>query len=307
MYVLSRHLSSQVLFRKFHSTRNVFFSRPLVSCTTSLTECRVPLTLEKKNNNILHHKTTQTFPTTIRASAETRTFSTDTDEDSSTRTLPEILLDEIKEEEEDSQSTQIPDDLAQLMKEDIEPHWRVSSSNSSAVVTLYKKEKLSNGSKVVISFHCQDTLPPSEEEMDAPLLDAMSNINTDDKSSEDDDEMEEEEASPVRFQVRVTKAGKTMLFKCLSEHSEAVIESLCLVDELLDDSLSSDDNKNLSELFQGPEFTELAEELQDALHHYLEVDCGVDENVAAFISMYTDYKEQTEYVAWLKGVHTMIK
>ena len=51
---------------------------------------------------------------------------------------------------------------------------------------------------------------------------------------------------------------------------------------------------------QGPEFTELAEDLQESFQNYVVAECGVDEDVTAFISMYCDYREQEEYVSWMK-------
>ena len=51
---------------------------------------------------------------------------------------------------------------------------------------------------------------------------------------------------------------------------------------------------------QGPDFTELAEDLQESFRNYIAVECGIDADVAAYIAMYTDYREQEEYVSWMK-------
>ena len=59
-------------------------------------------------------------------------------------------------------------------------------------------------------------------------------------------------------------------------------------------------NNNENKLHQGPEFTELAEDLQESFQTYVVEECGVDEDVTAFISMYADYREQEEYVSWMK-------
>ena len=40
---------------------------------------------------------------------------------------------------------------------------------------------------------------------------------------------------------------------------------------------------------------------------YVQEECGVTNDVAAFIAMYADYKEQVQYVSWLKAVQTMAK
>ena len=52
--------------------------------------------------------------------------------------------------------------------------------------------------------------------------------------------------------------------------------------------------------FQGPDFDELAEDLQISFESYVEKECGVDETVRLFVLMYADYREQEEYVSWMK-------
>jgi complement component 1 Q subcomponent-binding protein len=62
-----------------------------------------------------------------------------------------------------------------------------------------------------------------------------------------------------------------------------------------------------SNFFKGPMFRELAEDLQEAFVSYVQEECGVTSDVAAFISMYADYKEQVQYTHWLKAVHSLVK
>lgn len=59
-------------------------------------------------------------------------------------------------------------------------------------------------------------------------------------------------------------------------------------------------NTNLVHSMIRPEFTELAEDLQESFQTYVIEECGIDEDVTAFISMYSDYREQEEYVQWMK-------
>jgi complement component 1 Q subcomponent-binding protein len=57
---------------------------------------------------------------------------------------------------------------------------------------------------------------------------------------------------------------------------------------------------------QGPEFTELAEDLQEAFGVYVEKECGVDVDVQSFITMYADYREQEEYVSWMQTAKSVM-
>lgn len=54
-------------------------------------------------------------------------------------------------------------------------------------------------------------------------------------------------------------------------------------------------------------YHQLAEDLQESLCTYVEEDCGVDSDVAAFISMYADYQEQVGYLGWLKAVRSILQ
>ena len=55
------------------------------------------------------------------------------------------------------------------------------------------------------------------------------------------------------------------------------------------------------QLYTGPPFDQLDEEVQTLLEQYLDVR-GLDAGLAQFIPDYIDVKEQKEYVAWLERV-----
>ncbi|KAL5230389.1 hypothetical protein ABZP36_029165 [Zizania latifolia] len=58
--------------------------------------------------------------------------------------------------------------------------------------------------------------------------------------------------------------------------------------------------------YMGRQFRELDEEMQSAVHDYLE-HRGVNDELAAFLHSYMENKEQTELARWLKNVETYIK
>jgi complement component 1 Q subcomponent-binding protein, mitochondrial len=124
---------------------------------------------------------------------------------------------------------------------------------------------------------------------------------------EDEQGDEEELAARIRFTTVVTKAGKHMVFTCISEDAQATIENVAVstggasVDDIL--KAGSVDEQQ----YQGPEFSELAEDLQESFHVYLQDHVGINESVASFISMYADYREQAEYVDFLKDAQTVLK
>lgn len=197
--------------------------------------------------------------------------------------LSDLLARELSEEEE-NESASMPPELVEL-KAQIESDWRIvegmgSSEDDGATVKLFSKNA-SGGGKVSVVFHCQDTV----------------------ENEGSDDFLEEEPAVAVRFTVLITKAGKTMVLTCVSEEAEARVETVAMTDADAETVTSSGID---SELYQGPEYAELAEDVQEAFNAFVQTECGIDSDVAAFISMYSDYKEQTEYVRWLKQVRSML-
>lgn len=176
-------------------------------------------------------------------------------------------------EEIENDSAAMPPDLEEL-KKNLEQEWKIV--DDGAMTRLYKNV---GSSKVQVSFHCQDNVA----------------IETEDFS--EDVEADPEEGEPIRFTVTVTKAGKSMVLTCLSEFATARIQSV---------SLSSDPVETIqtsgiaAHQYQGPEFIELAEDLQDAFHAYLDEELGVSQDVATFVAMWADLKEQREYVHFLE-------
>jgi complement component 1 Q subcomponent-binding protein len=193
--------------------------------------------------------------------------------------LVDILARE-EQEEVDSGNTEMPEELADL-KSRLESDWRIVDDGANTQLFL-------NDKKVQISFHCQDTV---EEEV----------AYEDDEEVDDDDEP----MAPVRFTVTLSKAGKTLVISCLSELGMAKIDSVV-------SSTSAPDvvhaNQGVLEKteYQGPDFLELAEDLQDAFAVFLEDECNVNSDVATFVAMYTDYKEQMQYAQFLKDAQSII-
>mmetsp|Transcript_3541 Transcript_3541/g.4691 ORF Transcript_3541/g.4691 Transcript_3541/m.4691 type:complete len:284 (+) Transcript_3541:83-934(+) len=203
-------------------------------------------------------------------------------------TLSDVLQREIDEETE-NELNEMPSDLAEL-KESLSEYWTIvdgktaTSTNGGATVKMYKKENLSNGSKVTLSFHCQDSLNPEELGFFDNAVEAV--------SGGDDDS--EEESVPFKFDVTIGRAGKIMYMSCTSEAAEASIDGIMI-------GTSEDDIEN-GDVYRGPMIEDLAEDVKEGLDTFLIEDCGVNEDVAAFIAMYADYREQMEYFNWLKNV-----
>lgn len=195
-------------------------------------------------------------------------------------TLIEILAREEKEEK-DSGSLEMPPDLAEL-KSSLENNWKIVEDG--ATTNLFMKDK-----KVQVSFHCQDAVEETvgyeeeyeEEEGDEPL-------------------------DPMRFCVTVSKAGKTLVINCVSEFGQTKIEGVFSTTSTPDAIHGNQGNLPDKSQYQGPDFLELAEDLQEAFIEYLEEECGVNSDVASFVAMYADYREQMQYAQFLKDSQAII-
>lgn len=191
---------------------------------------------------------------------------------SSSQQLSDLLARELDEEEENAA---MPPELQQLLDE-LKSDWRIVDDESNGTVKLFRQS-----GKVALNFHCQESLPVEFDE-------------------DDDDE---EASAPVRFTVTTSKAGKTLVMWCLSEEGAASVEGLAVTTA---DSDSIFANGIAASSYQGPEFSELPEDVQDAFTDFLHTECGVSSDVAAFIAMYADYKEQAQYCAFLKQVQSIV-
>jgi complement component 1 Q subcomponent-binding protein len=187
-------------------------------------------------------------------------------------------------EEVDSGNVELPSELAEL-KSQLETDWRIVVDDDSATTQLFLKDK-----KVQVFFHFQDTIP---EETDNDMLD------------EDDAEDEEEPSPAVRFTVTVSKAGKTVVVNCLSKFGEGKIEGVTTMTVLADVVHANQGNVEKGD-YQGPDFLELAEDLQETFGVYFEEECGITSDVTTFVAIYTDYKERQQYVQFLKDMQSVI-
>lgn len=246
------------------------------------------------------------FPTIIAPShhllvaSSRRNFSAD----SAATELGSILTREIEEEEEAASEFdgKLPPEFAELDAE-IRKKWTVlegisgiggasGETGSGATMRMFRKESGSKGAKIGIVFHCQDT----EEDVKFDEEDFMN-------QAEGGEGEEEEQAQAVRFGVTVSKGGKTVVIQSRAGASgEVGVETVVVRDgdaEGVLAALAGGEGTHAA-LYQGPEFTELSEDLQESFQRYIVEECGVDDDVMAYISMYVDYREQVEYVSWMK-------
>lgn len=194
----------------------------------------------------------------------------------SSEALSDILARELGEEVEEGRA-EMPEDLVEL-KSTIEKDWKIV--DDGATTRLFRSI---GATKVVVSFHCQDSV----EGVDQQYV----------------EENNEEPAVPFRFEILVAKTGNTLVLNCISNAGATAVDGAAMTTEDIESIQAHGIGRNK---YQGPEFQELAEDLQAAFHAHVFDELGVNDDVTAFVSMYADYKEQLEYVGFLKNVSKVL-
>jgi len=177
--------------------------------------------------------------------------------------------------------------------------------------------------KIRITFSIADlnALDPEQEELDRALSDEQDdNINQgDDKNfkvapedqieGEEDAEGDEEHQSfPARLTIVVEKPGKGALaVDGVVQDGLVVIDNVYYyTDAAHAHAKSADKVHERQDLYAGPPFGNLDEDLQVLLEKYLD-ERGVNAALAIFVPAYIDMKEQKEYVRWLENVKGFVE
>ncbi|KAJ9092032.1 hypothetical protein QFC21_007012 [Naganishia friedmannii] len=114
---------------------------------------------------------------------------------------------------------------------------------------------------------------------------------------------------PVRASLNITKSGDTrgaLVLDLLVEDESFIIDNTSFYPEraLAEDMTAEGDWKRRG-TYVGPRFDHLDEEVQSQFEQFLE-ERDVNGNLAMFIPLYCEYKEQKEYVSWLGNVKNFI-
>ena len=138
----------------------------------------------------------------------------------------------------------------------------------------------------------EDRVAPADREEDPPLA----------------EDGGEDPSFPARVNVMIEKPGKgTLQVETTAQDGEIVIDNVYYFKntELADAKTAELDWKRRN-LYEGPPFGNLDEDLQVLLERYLD-ERGVNTALAMWVPEYIDFKEQREYLDWLssKSIHPM--
>ncbi|KAI9591486.1 mitochondrial glycoprotein [Syncephalis fuscata] len=137
-----------------------------------------------------------------------------------------------------------------------------------------------------------------EKELQDEHPESAARANAEAEELEDDEGLD---TFPVEVQISVEKAGKGVLtIDALCESGEMLVSNIIHYnDALAANEDTAEGNWKRRGIYVGPQFGQLEEDLQTKTR--------VDTGLAMFIPRYIEYKEQKEYVAWLKNVRSFVE
>ena len=123
-----------------------------------------------------------------------------------------------------------------------------------------------------------------------------------DDESPSGEDANQEPSFPARINVMIEKSGKgTLQIETTAQDGEIAIDNVYYFKkaELADAKTAELDWKRRN-LYEGPPFGNLDEDLQVLLERYLD-ERGVNTALALWVPEYIDFKEQKEYLNWLSS------
>jgi len=128
------------------------------------------------------------------------------------------------------------------------------------------------------------------------------------EESEEGEEEEQEQSFPARLNIIIEKPGKGALaVESVVQDGMVVIDNVYYyTDASHAYAKTADKVHQRQDLYVGPPFGNLDEDLQVLLERYLD-ERGINTALAIFVPDYIDVKEQKEYLRWLENVKGFVE
>lgn len=151
----------------------------------------------------------------------------------------------------------------------------------------YKDEE-----EITIKFDCQDE---ADDDEGGENLDDLENQQH--AVSEDDAEQLNGKFG-IHFEVSIAKKnGDKAVFSCIATHQQPSIVHVNFVPATASDNDSS--------LYGGPRYEDLDPAVQGGFQQYL-AERGIDDDLSFFVIQHSRYKEEEEYLHWLKTLNEFV-
>ncbi|GAA5943131.1 Mam33p [Sporobolomyces koalae] len=203
------------------------------------------------------------------------------------------LAEEIKYETENSDQSE-PDFLREFRSEGV---WKVKDEPGSDEITL---TRTFGSEDIRLIFSISD-------------IDAEADINelaSEEESAVADAEVPADELGPVAVETQIVvskSSGGALTIDAVAEAGSFLINNIAFYpDADVALGMKAEDDWKRQGLYMGPAFDNLDEGVQSEFENFLE-ERGVNSALALIIPDLAEWKEQKEYVAWLKGTQQFLE
>jgi complement component 1 Q subcomponent-binding protein len=220
-----------------------------------------------------------------------RLFSSQSTMDSS---LSQILTEEIMEET--SRNDDEIDEDYEDVKKFITSNFQLSEKVGYGEVIL---TRTFNDETITVKFDCQDEAEDVAND-NQNLEDDFNNGQPQHHEVTEDDAEPLDDKFGLHFEVSIQKkSGDKAVFSCLATHQQTKILHISFISAVAAKS-GVDDT-----LYGGPRYEDLDPAVQGGFQQYL-AERGIDDDMSFFIIQHSRYKEEAEYLNWLKTLNDFV-
>lgn len=163
--------------------------------------------------------------------------------------------------------------------------------------------------RITVTFSIADIATSEEEDMFRDES-AEDEVDARDPEAEglEDGEGGSEPGVTCRLNIVVEKPGKGALnIEAVAQEASVIVENMYYYhDASIAHSASPDAVHKSRDVYPGPPFGTLDEDLQLLMEQYLD-ERGINSSLALFVPEYMDMKEQREYLSWLNNVKGFVE
>ncbi|KZT07041.1 mitochondrial glyco protein [Laetiporus sulphureus 93-53] len=206
-------------------------------------------------------------------------------------TLAQKLSEELQYEKEASTTTE-PEFLKVFKAQSV---WEIEDTAGNDEIALTRKF---GNETIRLMFSIADIQNEHETEFEE-----------NEENEETADEEEPIHSYPIRCSFSVTKSTTegALTIDAMCQEGAFIVDNISFyTDAKLGTDLTAEADWKRRGLYIGPQFDTLDVAVQEEFEKFLQ-ERGINESLALFIPEYAEYKEQKEYVSWLKNVKTFVE
>ncbi|OBT74218.1 hypothetical protein VF21_07060 [Pseudogymnoascus sp. 05NY08] len=214
------------------------------------------------------------------------------------------LESEISMEQEMKENSEVPQSVREYLENGPFEIQDVEGSEEVVLTRTYGEETI----RVSFSVADLNAIDPEADYEDRAMADEEDIEHQEKELAEEEGETESTDSFPVRVNVIIEKAGKGALaVETIAQDGQIIIDNVYYYKDAAQARAKTAELAHTrQDLYVGPPFGNLDEDLQITLERYLD-ERGINTALALFAPDYIDMKEQKEYLAWLANVKGFVE